>query len=231
MTGFWGSVGTDLENFLGGATVIALLIGLSRKAIAIAIQQAATKEIESHRAALAVSLEAVRATYARELEAERQEAARMLEAYKSVLASTADQQKNAAAQQLEAFKAQLTLGAEVRRQVAAQKVKALLKIVELGEPLIREIGDVGPDREQKRAERQARFNEFMVLVRANGHFFSDAVTQKWHQYSVALQQSHNDWEYRNDSAAFQNASGAYGNFLDIVRDELGIEALKPEQRS
>ena len=236
---FEESLVRGIGSFVGGGTVVALLLWLTRNAIATAVKHAAAKEIEAYRGEIQTKLEAIkdsyardierdRQAYARDLERDRQEAARALEEHKNVLANATEQQRHAAAQQLETFKSQLTLGAEVRRQVAAQKVKALLTIVELGEPLIREVGATGPDQEARRVEMRARFNAFFEAVRSSGHFFSADVAKKWHEYSVRLDGAHRDIQHRGDANAYQRASQEYDAFLALARAELGIEAKKQE---
>src|SRR5258708_9205616 len=96
----WTAIGTLVG---GGGTlglIAALLVFVTRNAIATAVTQAGNRELERLRGELNRSLE----TYKHELQQER------------------ERERDAAAHILEQFKAELSLGAEVRRHVAARKV-------------------------------------------------------------------------------------------------------------
>jgi hypothetical protein len=95
-----------LVELVGGSVAVAVLLYMTRGAIAVAVDQAAKREIEKYRGDLARELERERQAFSREIEREKQ----------------------GAAQALEGFKSELTFGAEVRRQTAMRKVEAVMKI-------------------------------------------------------------------------------------------------------
>src|ERR1700722_1756091 len=190
-----------LATVAGGGGFLALLAGgllwLTRSAIATAVAQAGTREIERLKGDLAKELEKERQSFTRDFEREKQKAAR----------------------ELEAFKATLTLEAEVRRQVAARKVDALLRIVAAGEPLVAKV--LGAAEPSVAATIQT-LNGYFAEVRAALHFFDRETVEELLTYAGEVQRSEHEWRQNVDASAIKRATDAAERFLDVVRRELQV---------
>ena len=151
MTDPWTTLGPLIGGGGALAVIAALIVYVTRAAIATAVTQAGAREMERLKSVLAKEMEKERQAFTREIERDKQEAARALEE----------------------FKATLTLDAEVRRQAAAKKVGALMKVADLA---VRMIGRALYDPEV--TDRIKALDEYWIATREAEAVVPLAVMQK-----------------------------------------------------
>ncbi|WP_437649809.1 hypothetical protein [Sorangium sp. So ce362] len=235
---------------LGGGGVTALLLYMSKSAIAAAVEQAGKREIANLQGELALKLEASKAQFARDIEATRQSFTKDLEVEKARIqagyaeamerlkaqfsreleedrrrfARDLERERVHAAQQLESFKASLLLAAEVRRQAAAKKVEALLYLVDIGEPLLRTVINARSNHMDDHRDSMQKVYEFIYAVRSRQHFFSKEALKILHEYPPSLMRARAEFDKKSDVEFLNRAIESCNRLIDLVRAELGISS-------
>jgi hypothetical protein len=205
---------TSIVTLVGGggtlAAIAAIIVYVTRGAIATAVTQAGAREIVRLKDELERALAKDKQAFDRELARERDNADRLLEQFKS----------------------QLTLEAEVRRQVAAKKVDVVVRFIDLGnrlpgrvvEPVLWKNG-VAPNTYQ---EIHKAMVEYRSAFREGEAFLGAEARQAIEGYRTELediQLAHvkGGSEGPTSMVAVERVDAARVRFFQALRRELQIE--------
>ena len=142
-----------------------------------------------------------------------------LERLRNSLSKELEAQKAEAARTLESFKAQLTLEAEVKRQMAQRKVEALLELYSLCEPLFRDL--VNPEDPRDRTAVFSKVLPVMTKVRDKQVFFSESTREVLMKKVNLIHRAAIKFNTRDEGDALDAGMKAYGEMIEIFRQELG----------
>jgi hypothetical protein len=198
----------------GGGTltlIAAILVHVTKGAIATAVTQAGNRELVRLKSDLETQLAEKKAAFTREFERERQQASLLLEQ----------------------FKAELTFEAEVRRQAAVKKVEVLLRFVELGNGLIEKalvpILNVHGSSPNQFRETIEALNEYRGAFRDYEAFFDTDARREILRFADEVEGARNEYTERQKHGeasmtdASNRAEAARAQFFQTLRRELQIE--------
>ncbi len=210
---------TAIATIVGGSTalavVAAILIFVTKGAIATAVEQAAKLEIVRVTKALDADLDAKRNAFTREQDGIKAELATA--GSKEVERLRGELQK-----ELARFNAHLTFDAEVRRHAATKAVSVLMQIGNQGEDLLRIVLNARAGNSEDHAAMHGKLYEYASVVRSNSFLVTQATASLMLQYSADLMKAWTDLNVNNDSEAISRALKLTDGFLELLRVELGI---------